>query len=360
MAHIGSKLRSGFFATPERQGKYIAKLLKAEGSGIWFDPTCGEGKILRQLADSVPRADDIEIQTYGVELDKGRASVAKGELTKVIQSPIEAMVISNNTFSLVFLNPPYDHTLKMDNDSTTERKEFIELNRNTRYLMEGGILIFIIPSYEFANKKIARHLATNFEECGIMSFTEEDYPQFRQCVFIGRKKKGKVKRFGEREKRLYDFLLNMESEEWVFNRVTPLDKMVGNKIWMIPEGKMEIKSFYSKLRNKNEFISGILSSKGFEIFKNRATTPDLKIGGDPILPPNQGQLALLLASGVINGELGSGHNYHLVQGMEVVETETDVEVEQLINTQKTITTERTKRIISIKVILPDGTIKKFV
>lgn len=360
MAHIGSKIRSGFFATPERQGEYISKLLNVQGSGLWFDPTCGEGKILRQLADTVSfENEDVTLETYGVELDKGRAAIAEKELTKVVQSPIEAMVISNNTFSLLFLNPPYDDTMKVD-DNTVERKEYIELKRNTRYLIDGGILIYIIPSYQFANKKIARHLATNFEECGIMSFSNEYYDDFRQCVFIGRKKKGNFKRFGNKEKVLYDFLLKMQSEEWISNHVTPINIMVGRKVWSIPEGKTSIKTFYSKLRNKNEFTSGILSSKGFEVFKNRAATPALTIGGDPILPPNQGQLALLLASGVINGELGSGDSYHLVQGMEVVETETETEVEELVENKKTTVTETTRRNVSIKAILPDGTVKKFV
>lgn len=362
MAHIGSKIRAGFFATPKRQGEYIAKLLKVEGNGIWFDPTCGEGKILHQLADTIPHEKpNIQVSTYGVELDKGRASIAENELTKVVQSPIEAMVISNNTFPFLFLNPPYDDTLKMDSDTKVERKEYIELHRNTKYLVGGGILVYIIPSYSFANPKVARHLATHFEECGIMSFSKEDYDDFRQCVFIGRKKKGKAKLFGNREKKLYNFLLSMETEDFVHNSVTPIDKMIGHKVWTIPEGHMEIKTFYSKLRNKDEFTKGILLSKGFEAFKNRTATPTLSIGGDPILPPNQGQISLLLASGVINGQLGTGDNYHLVQGQEIVETETETEEELQDNGgKKTITTERTKRSISIKAIIPDGTIKKFV
>lgn len=362
MAHIGSKIRAGFFATPERQGIYLAELLKVEGSGLWFDPTCGEGKILRQLKESVQASDsDIHIDTYGVELDQGRAAIAEQELTKVVQAPIEAMVISNNTFSFLFLNPPYDNTMKLDGNTKVERKEFIELRRNTRYLKEGGIMAFIIPSYQFANEKIARYLATHYEECGIVSFSKEDYSDFRQCVFIGRKKSGKLKRFGEKEKPVYNFLLQMDSEQFVKQKVTPINRMIGHKTWTIPGGKTEINTFYSKLRNKSEFIDGIISSKGFEVFKNRAATPTLSIGGDPILPPNQGQLALLLASGVINGELGSGESYHLVQGQESVETEIDTEVEEFESgSSKTITTETTKRSISIKAILPDGTIKKFV
>jgi hypothetical protein len=39
-----------------------------EGSGVWLDPTCGEGDILHQL--SVPFSyEDCSISTYGVELE---------------------------------------------------------------------------------------------------------------------------------------------------------------------------------------------------------------------------------------------------------------------------------------------------
>jgi len=187
MSAIGNKIKAGFFQTPERQGEYLRSLLSFEFDTAAFDPTCGEGLILKQLTESSDEQ-TFTVHSYGVELDKGRATKAKGVLDTVVESPIESMVISHDVFGLVFLNPPYDNTMLGVGDEKTDRKEYTELVRNTRYLAPGGVLIYIIPSYRYADSKIARFLATYFEDIAITKFTSDDYDDYRQCIFIGRKR----------------------------------------------------------------------------------------------------------------------------------------------------------------------------
>ncbi|MFT9496769.1 MULTISPECIES: DUF6094 domain-containing protein [Bacillota] len=358
MSHVGNKIRAGFFATPERQGEYLTKLLNVEGSGVWLDPTCGEGEILHQLASPFKGA-DCTISTYGVELDKSRATKAHSLLDHCINAPIESMVIQNDAASLLYLNPPYDFTMKGIDDESADRKEWTELFRNTRYLKEKGLMIYIIPSYRFADKRIARFLATHFYNVGMMRFSDEDYDDFRQCIFIGNKKSGKHKEFNQK---LYDFLLRMESDDFVLEKVTPINKFVtAAKTWSVPAGVEELKTFYTKLANKADYVDGIRNSKGFQAFMNRSKARQLEIGGDPILPLNVGQLALLLASGAVNGEIGEGDNYHLVQGLELVKKIPTEEKKTHDNgSVTTITKIRTKREVSVKVICPDGLIRKLV
>ncbi|KYD23150.1 DUF6094 domain-containing protein [Caldibacillus debilis] len=358
MSRIGNKLRAGFFATPPRQGEYLIKLLHVEGSGVWLDPTCGEGEILHQI--SAPfQAEDCSISTYGVELDKGRAEKARKLLDHCINAPIESMVIQNNAVSLLFLNPPYDHTMKGIGDDYTERKEWTELYRSMRFLKERGLMIYIIPSYRFADKKIARFLATQFNNVGIMRFSDEDYEDFRQCIFIGNKKTGKHKDFNQK---LYDFLLQMESEDFVMRYVTPINRFVlAEKKWRVPAGVKELQPFYTKLANKADFVEGIRSSNGFQAFLNRTRVRQLELGGNPILPLNAGQMALLLAAGAINGEIGEGDSYHLVQGLEIVKTISSEEKKTNNDGSVTqITRLRTKREVSVKIITPTGLIRKLV
>lgn len=357
MSQIGNKIRAGFFATPERQGEYIKQLLQVEGSGVWLDPTCGEGEILHQISSPF-QSEDCTITTYGVELDKRRAEKAKTVLTYCINAPIESMVIQNDAVSLLYLNPPYDHTIKGIGDDLSERKEWTELFRNVRYLKENGLLIYVIPSYRFADKKIARFLSTHFYNIGIMRFSDEDYDDFRQVIFIGNKKQGKFKDFNEK---LYNFLTSMEFDDFVMSKVTPIDIFVKHKkVWKVPSGITELKTFYTKLANKSDFIEGIKNSKGFHAFLNRSKVRQLEIGGSPILPLNAGQLALLLAAGVINGEIGQGENYHLVQGLELVKKIPTEEVKYSENGHTTITKITTKREVSVKIISPSGNIRKLV
>lgn len=356
MSNIGNKLLAGFYAFPTRQGELVAQLLKQEeGKAAWLDPTCGEGEILKQLSSHL-HSDSVEIETYGVEIDKGRAMKAEENLQHVMNCPIESMVIQNDAFGMVFLNPPYDHTVKGMDDEKSERKEFIELQRGTRYLSDNGVLCYVIPSYRFADKQIARFLATHYERSAIMRFTDEDYPDFRQCVFIGHKKSSVVKSTNEK---MMNFLLNMDTEEFILDNVTPISEFIDVAEWVVPAAKKVIKTFYSRLENKSDYYEGIRKSAGFEGFKNRTKPKELVIGGNPILPINQGQNALLLASGACNGLLGEGKTLHLVQGMEIVGSRTEVEENVTPSGYiSTKTIETTTRTVSVKVLTPKGVIKK--
>ena len=352
MSQIGNKLKSGFFATPPRQGEYLRSLLSFEGAAAALDPTCGEGLILKQLTEA--REDrDFEIATYGVELDKRRAELSKQAIQTVVQAPIESMIISNDSFSFLFLNPPYDHTMMGMGDEMTERKEYTELVRGTRYLAPGGVMMYIIPSYRYADTKIARFLASHFEEVGITRFTDEDYPDFRQCIFIGKKKASAYKELNDN---LFTFLKSMGSEAFVEKEVSPLNMILGHRTWSVPAGVTEIPTFYTRMQNKSEFISAIRNNKGFDAFIQRTKPKQLVIGGDPIINIAQGQMALLLASGAVNGVLSEGDTLHAVQGMEIV---THVIKEE--KTEHSIITKRTtKRDISVKIICPNGKVKKLV
>ncbi|WP_244896178.1 DUF6094 domain-containing protein [Planomicrobium okeanokoites] len=353
MSQIGNKLKAGFFATPPRQGEYLRQLLTFTADTAVLDPTCGEGTILKQLSEDRDGR-EFTVKTYGVELDKRRALAAGQTLDVAWEAPIESMVISNDAFGFVFLNPPYDHTMVGYGDEHSERKEYTELVRGTRYLAPGGVIMYIIPSYRFSDKKIARFLATNFEDSFLTRFTDEDYPEFRQCIFIGRKKKEKRKTVNEL---MLEQLADCGSEDFVIENVMTVDKLVAmDKPMLVPATKTEVTTFYSRIEKKSEFISMIQGNKGFTAFKERTKPKKLSIGGEPIINIAQGQMALLLASGAVNGLIGTGDNLHAVQGMEKVSKE----VTQETTEHSVITKSRTKREVSVKIITPQGKVRKLV
>ena len=350
MSQIGNKIKAGFFATPERQGHYLRALLRYTGDVAALDPTCGEGDILRQITTKSDET-DFEIRTYGVELDKRRAALAKAKLDVVVQAPIESMIISNDVYGLVFLNPPYDHTMLGYGDEGTERKEYTELVRGYRYLKEGGVMIYIIPSYRFADMKIARFLSTRFEDICVTRFTDEDYPDFRQCIFIGKKVGHDSKIYKEE---LYNFLLQMNSEEFVNGHVTPLNHLINRKVWDIPSLNPNIRMFASRMEDKKEYAELLRQNKGLHALKESTRPRQLILGGKPITNLPTGIMALLLASGAVNGVLGEGDTLHIVQGMEVVSKKTTEEK----NEHTTVTKTRTKREVVVKYITPQGEVRK--
>ena len=109
-------------------------------------------------------------------------------------------------------------------------------------------------------------LASYFEDIAITKFTDEDYDDFRQCIFIG-KKKGAARK--ELNQKLFDFLMQMDDESFVATQVTLVNSLIGRKTWVIPSGSTIIPSFYSRIENKKDFIEVIRTNKGFQAFVER-------------------------------------------------------------------------------------------
>ena len=87
-----------------------------------------------------------------MELHQERAEEAAGSLRRTLAADLFQTSIANQAFGLLFLNPPYDH------DSESKRTEHAFLSHCTRYLDNGGLLVFIVPRQRLAVS--AKHLAS--------------------------------------------------------------------------------------------------------------------------------------------------------------------------------------------------------
>lgn len=349
MARIGSKLNSGFVATPLIEGEYISKLITTKGDGNWLDPTCGEGKILKFLKENF----NVSIETYGVELDATRYEIASEYLDVVVNAPIEQMAITPRAFSLLFLNPPYDTNIGGG------RKEVEMLQKSFPWLMGGGLLVYIVPSHVFADETLAKYLSVRFKNIGLFRFSDANFDNYKQVVFIGNKATGKV----QFNKKLYQFLLQMKCLDFVKRKVTSLDKVENilkakGEPFSIPQSKIEVKSFFSKIEGKENYYK-MRESKGFQVLQNILNPRDIKITDTPILPINQGQMGLILPCGGVNGLVGEGDTLHTIQGLEVVSerkrNEYNTGKDGTVYVTEKLTTNREAK---IKVITPLG-VKSF-
>ena len=357
MSRIGNKINSGYVATQLPQAKYMRELLVWQGDCNIIDTCCGTGEILNYFAEgNAIYNDKVNVVTYGVEIDKYRGEIAEETLNEVIVAPIESCIISNDAFDFAYLNPPYDFALA-NREGKAERKEYLELERVLRYLAPGGVLIYVIPHYRYADEKIARMLATNFNKVSVARFTDENYSDYKQVMFIGHKKKSTYKEFNEK---LYNAFINFANEDYIFKLPTLADlaERAANDVskrWTVPAANKGIKTFQTRLINKSKIGKAFSENQSIERFVNaqKPLTVDLD-GKEPPLPLASGQIALLLASGGINGVMGKGDMMHAVRGQETVST---IITEEHYETG-TAVTSRTKREIAVKVILPSGEIKK--
>jgi hypothetical protein len=182
---IEGQSKMGYFPTPETHLPLIASWLKlAAGDNIrLLDPCCGKGEALGFVARNLGKS-----TSYGIELSYSRAEEAAHVLDFVLETGFENAILTDETFSLLFLNPPYD------GETTTgggERLEARFLLSATPLLCQDGILVYIIPESRIDdghNNAIARHLAGWYTDLRCFRFTEPDYSVFRQVVIFGRKK----------------------------------------------------------------------------------------------------------------------------------------------------------------------------
>ena len=107
-----------------------------------LDPCCGCGKALRQIAQGN------NCYAYGVELDESRAEEAQTRLHRVGFGSFFYSRISREAFHLMFLNPPYLSVLNESGGKSRHEKRF--LIESFPALAYGGLLIYVIPYYAFA------------------------------------------------------------------------------------------------------------------------------------------------------------------------------------------------------------------
>lgn len=123
-----------------------------------FDPCCGCGKALRQIAQGN------NCYAYGVELDESRAEEAQTRLHRVGFGSFFHSDISREAFHLLFLNPPYLSVLNESGSKARHEKRF--LIESIPHLLYGGLLLYVIPYYRLTSD-ICRILCDNFENISL-------------------------------------------------------------------------------------------------------------------------------------------------------------------------------------------------
>jgi len=176
---LHGRAKAGFYPTPNHIVERIADLLTAAEVPAGYrllDPCCGTGEALEILGRKLGIK-----ETYGVELDRNRATLSKDKLLKVIAGSYNHLRSTENAYSLLFLNPPYD------SDTEQKRLEHEFLIDTTGYLAPEGVLVFLIPHNQLI-PQTARYLAYWYKQIKVYRFPDEDYQAFRQIVIFAVKK----------------------------------------------------------------------------------------------------------------------------------------------------------------------------
>ena len=149
-----------------------------------LDPCAGEGKALVQLAEGLGVSPG---HVFAVELNASRAArIAEAYPDVRLLGPcsFEATRITRNSFSIVYLNPPFD-----DEFGGGGREEVKFLRQAVDLLVPGGILVVVCPVNQvYGRHEMCELLDTWFEQIELYLFPD-NCRSFRECVVFGRRRK---------------------------------------------------------------------------------------------------------------------------------------------------------------------------
>jgi len=172
--------RMGYYPTDEPVVEIIRTFVEPPTEkGRLFDPCAGEGKAAAALGTA------LNCETWGVELSPDRAEKAQLALDKVYQAPWQACVLSDESVSWLYLNPPYE----FDRFENQKRLEWDFLKTTSAKLMRGGLLTYIIPQKILGMVEVARLLVNQYEAITIARFPDGLYEKFKQVVVMAYKRK---------------------------------------------------------------------------------------------------------------------------------------------------------------------------
>jgi len=303
----------GYYPTPEPIAMQIGRLLTRADSGPLraFDPCCGEGTALHLAVESLGAS----IDTYGVELDRDRATAAKGILHTVLHADLRHLRVTPQAFGLLWLNPPYDWDTPTNDDAPADRLELRFLQETLRYLQPAGILVYLIPQHRLS-AAVAKILASRFDHVQIFRFPDPYYHPYRQVVILGVKTPHPI-----HHSALADQLTAVGRE---LVQPPPLPDVLTTP-YRIPDiPSITPLVFRSTLIDPDTLLAEVDHCGAFPLLLARiaiATQTQLR----PMMPLRQGHLALVLASGHLNNEIvtdATTGERLLVKGTVIKETST--------------------------------------
>lgn len=303
---------------------------------IYFcDPCCGTGTALAQLVAGTPT------ETYGMELKTNWAREAKTRLTHVLKGDWATARVTHAVFSGVLLNPPLPDRLGSKIEEPLLSATIHWLSVGTRLLRTRGVLVAILPHDVAASIPVAQWITGRLTGLKVWQFPKGVSNPMGQCVIIG-------------QKRPDPGLQQAMAKQWaayLTSGTVPALEPAAHPEYELPAAK-----------RVPQFTGGLIDLDDVLMVMDRANlTPETEMPRREALtynraplPLHTGQLAVLLASGALNGLIGSGPNRHLVKGSTDKIRITSKEFDEHWNK---VDTERELFRVTIRTIDADGTIR---
>ena len=172
MARLAAKAKCNHYPLPDREAELIRSCLTFPDQPFSaLDPCAGEGRAMAIITASS------KALRYGIELDSYRAEAASKVLDYVIQGDALSAHARVESFGLIYANPPFDAEF---GESGNQRFEVLFLAHFARWLVPGGVLVYVLPAQQLAG--CANVLASHFREVEVFRLESPECAQYEQIV----------------------------------------------------------------------------------------------------------------------------------------------------------------------------------
>ncbi|MBI3175198.1 MAG: hypothetical protein HYZ25_15845 [Chloroflexi bacterium] len=276
--------KAGFYPTSTQVAEWLKSYFQPAESGRLLDPCAGEGIAASILART------LHCQSWGAELSPARAALASEVMDRLLNAPWSSCHLTNESITLLFLNPPYSH----DRFGDQKRLELEFLKSCTPKLVRGGALVYIVPHRLLRDLDVASHLAGYYDH-----LTVHRYPktEFNQVIVLGTKRL-KFKAPSHEETQRIQAWAEIEPPSLVvkerpqYELLPAPEKGAGGQIIRFSRLDWQPEEVVDATEKR-----GVLTSKEWLDLLNPARS--LGEFKQPVMPLKKGHIAMLMASGMM-------------------------------------------------------------
>ena len=300
---LAGRERLGFYPLPIAEAKRIRTFLQfPEQVCSALDPCIGEGVAFAEVTR------DARARRYGIELDAERAATALSSADEVIHGNCFDVQCPVESFSLIYLNPPYDFEIGEDK---SQRMERLFLDHLYRWLKRGGVLILVIP-WDYI-RDCGQILAYQFRDVRVYHLTEPDSVKYKQIVVMG------VRLTRSERDRLQDSEITrarMWYESLARNpeKLSSLPSEPDHQYVVLPSEPVQLVYRGLPLDQIEDLLprSSAYRQASAVLFAQQAD-----VSGRPLTPLHGGHVGLLCTAGMLNGIFGNGETRHIAHWQSI-------------------------------------------
>lgn len=281
-----------------------------------LDPFAGEGKWLSTFKDILILKDNLHLIANELEKNRYLECINNKNIDEVYNESFENFDYPKNSISLLLFNPPYGETNGVRNVKHYLQmiidKQILINNKHNKEDSRNGVIAMVIRKDDAVD--IAHLLNKYFSVRSnyIYKFNDAEYKKYKQHVIIAELRKDPLRSAFEHQSLVNDYLSSLNKNQEYDLSLHKLGFYI-----TYPTVNIEaLKENYNKVKllNEENRKTNINDKLWCWVKEETEIKGENEININMPLQPKIGEVANIIASGMINSEIKSNKGNHVVVG----------------------------------------------